>query len=546
MNSLQLILRITLSFYFICTCLSGNAQTGDWQWAEKDGGNYIDLSTDIVIDQMGNSFLTGYSQKSSGKYDIIINKYDSLGNVIWSKDIGGNRSDHGVAMCLDDQGYCYLTGNFRSDSITFGNIKLYNSFGLDKNDMYIVKFDPSGNVVWAKAAGGSWDDGGQAITIDNNANIYIAGYFRSTSVIFGNDTLFRTDSYDGFIAKYDSAGNYIKSRSFGGLGDEFMTSINLVKNGGIVVSGYFSDGLNVDSISAISNGGYDIFAIKLDSSFNAVWTNSFGGTDDDYCYSTDVDSSGNIFQVGYYRSDTISKLNHTITNEGDLDIILDKLDKNGNIIWLKSIGGPENDLGNAICLDTIYGGFYITGSFNSSSISFGNYTLGNVSTLSSSDIFVSRFDSSGNANWAKHAGGSSSDFCWAMALNNRGQIHVAGATSSSPCYFDNVTINNFSSNDMFIAKLDYHFLVTAQNENIEKQIAFGPNPIFSNQDLTIRLSDPIENGSISIYDLNGNLVKLNRGLTGKNLNFKCDIAPGAYLLHLQSQHQYISKKIIIL
>ena len=94
---------------------------------------------------------------------MYIVKYDAMGNVMWAKSAGGTGSDLVRGISNDEIGNIYVTGGFDSDSITFGTTTLINEGGYD---MYMVKYDTSGNVIWAKGAGSMSSDYGNNITTD--------------------------------------------------------------------------------------------------------------------------------------------------------------------------------------------------------------------------------------------------------------------------------------------------------------------------------------------------------------------------------------------
>ncbi len=122
----------------------------------------------------------------------------------WAKAGSGAFADNSSRTVTDNSGNVYVVGSFASTTITFGAITLTNASG-GIADLFIVKYDPNGNVIWAKSAGGASTDYASAIAIDNNNNVCIAGSFSSASLAFGpisitNNT---SGSSDIFLAKFD-------------------------------------------------------------------------------------------------------------------------------------------------------------------------------------------------------------------------------------------------------------------------------------------------------------------------------------------------------
>src|SRR5262249_42166161 len=142
-----------------------------------------------------------------------IAKYDSSGNVLWAKSAGRPAYDEGLGITGGLFGKGIITGYFGGLLITFDTTVLY-CLGL--SNIFFVKYDPSGNVLWAKKAGGTGGDLGAAVSADVSGNIFVTGYIQSPSVTFGTITLTDSGGHDFFIAKYDSSGNVLWAKSAGG------------------------------------------------------------------------------------------------------------------------------------------------------------------------------------------------------------------------------------------------------------------------------------------------------------------------------------------
>lgn len=176
MKNNQLLLLIILLF----TGWNTNAQ-GDYLWAKSFGGNGNDQVTDVSTDVNGNIYITGYfyspvitfgsinltnsqvitDPKTPPTSDVYIVKYDAAGNVLWAKSGGMGDIDYAYSTALDSYGNAYVTGKF-SNSITFGSTQLVSKGSFD---IFIVKYDPAGNVLWAKSAAGTAGDHGNALKI---------------------------------------------------------------------------------------------------------------------------------------------------------------------------------------------------------------------------------------------------------------------------------------------------------------------------------------------------------------------------------------------
>ncbi|MFA5782131.1 MAG: SBBP repeat-containing protein, partial [Bacteroidales bacterium] len=314
-------------------------------------------------------------------------KYDTSGNVLWAKSAGGIFNDEACSVAVDASGNIYVAGLFSSPTLTFDSTTLTN---VGNNDILLVKYDTSGNVLWAKSAGGSSSDFANSVAVDTSGNTYVAGLFFSSTLSFGSTTLTNAGGIDIFLAKYDANGNVLWAKSAGGVDYDDAYSVAADASGNIYVAGVFSSPtLSFGSTTLTNAGGYDIFLTKYDAGGNVLWAKSAGGTGNDLAYSVAVDTSGNIYVAGYFRSPTIAFGITTLTNAGSRDIFLAKYDAAGNVFWAKSAGGTDYDEANSVAVNAS-GNIYVAGVFRSPTITFGSTTLTNASL---DDIFLAKLGS---------------------------------------------------------------------------------------------------------------------------------------------------------
>ena len=368
-------------------------------------------------------------------------------NWLWAKQAGGISGDKGYSIAVDAYGNSYITGYFR-ESATFGTTTLTSSSDYG-SDIFVAKMDINGNWLWAKQAGGTDYDDGYSIAVDVNGNSYVTGYFYG-SATFGTTTLTSSGSYDIFVAKLDSSGNWLWAKQAWGIGEDVGFSIAVDAKGNSYITGVFIESANFGTTTLTSSGDYDIFVAKLDINGNWLWAKQAGGTSDDYGNGIAVDTNGNSYVTGYF-SESATFGTTTLTSSGDIDIFVAKLDSSGNWLWANQAGGTNCDYGHGIAVDD-NGNSYIIGNFLESA-NFG------ITTLTSSgyyDIFVAKLDINGNWLWAKQAGGTSYDFGNSIAVDTNRNVYVTGFFYSSSCSFGTITLINSSSEyiDIFVAKLD--------------------------------------------------------------------------------------------
>src|SRR5688572_9791417 len=134
-------------------------------------------------------------------------------NYLWAKSTDGVSSSVGYSCAADVSGNIIVTGWFNLPLVIFGSIVLTNAGG---EDAYIVKYDPDGNVLWAQSSGGTSSDVSVSCSTDANGNIIATGYFQSPTIMFGTTVLSNTSgTFDMFIVKYDADGNVLWAQSAG-------------------------------------------------------------------------------------------------------------------------------------------------------------------------------------------------------------------------------------------------------------------------------------------------------------------------------------------
>ena len=381
-------------------------------------------------------------------------------NLVWAKQFGGVSNDYGRGITVDAVGNIFAIGSFY-DTVDFdpgpGTFNLISS-GL--NDIFIIKLDATGNLIWVKQFGGVLSDNGWSIALDNFGNLYAAGRFNDT-VDFdpGPGTFNLVSSYfgSGFIAKLNSSGNLIWAKQSGEGG------VMLDALGNIYVSGDFSLATDFDpgpgTFNLYPSGGQDVFISKLDAAGNFIWAKQLGGSSGDGVGAGAVDDAGNVFTTGWFQGTA----NFGLTALADRDAFITKHDSSGNLIWAKQFGGVNSlyikNAGISIAVDNA-GNVITSGQFQGIT-DFdpgpGTYNLSS-NYWGAVDVFVTKLNASGNLVWAKSFGGISNDQAADIVLDAAGNVFASGAFHDTvdfdpgPGTFNLIT--SIDSADAFIIKLD--------------------------------------------------------------------------------------------
>ncbi len=543
MNKFLLLLIFNSQFLIFNSC----AQSPNWLWSKSMGGTGSDGGYSITVDASFNVYTTGYFtgtvdfDPGTGVFNLtgsgtFISKFDSSGNLIWAKAIGGTSLGYiGPFIALDTAGSgdVYTTGAFGGTTDFDPGAGVFNLTAAGVSfDIFIVKLDSSGNFVWAKAMGGTDNDRGTSIAIDpaGNGDVYTAGEFGGTTDFDPGAGIFNLTSGAGldiFISKLDSSGNFIWAKAMGGTGGYAQApfiAIDPAGSGDVYTTGYFGGTADFDpdssgSFNLTTVGDNDIFISKLDSSGNFEWAKAMGGTGSDAGRSIVIDAAGSgaIYATGYFNStvdfDPGAGI-FNLTSDGGWDIFISKLDASGNFVWAKRMGGSGWDYGMSIAIDPAgSGAVYTTGSFWETADfdpGAGVFNLTAAGLPGYADIFISKLDGSGNFVWAKTIGGTDDDYGLSITLDASGHVYVTGGFESPTISFGSTTLinadNTGSASDLFIARLDTSVVTGIDAfDNFNSGISIFPNPFCNSTTISFSLSQA-QNVSIKIFDVNGRLV----------------------------------------
>ena len=545
------ILNLALMLFAVCAF----AQAPDWQWATQAGGSGGDNGYEIAIDNNGNSYVTGsfwdtatfgsFSLTGNGVYDIFVAKLDANGNWLWATQAGGNGSDQGSGIAIDDNGNSYVTGYF-SETATFGSYSLTSSGEYDK-DIYVAKMDANGNWLWAVQAGGIGYDYGLGIAIDDNENSYLTGSFMDTAT-FGSYSITSSGDSEIFVAKMDANGNWLWATHAGGSGDDNGYEIAIDDNGNSYLTGYFSTTATFGSHSITSSGFFDIFAARMDANGNWLWAVQAGGFAYDYGLGIAIDDNENSYLTGVF-SFTATFGSYSLTSSEQINIFVAKMDANGNWLWATQAGGNDSDHGSGITIDD-NGNSYVTGRF-SETATFGSYSL---TSSGQNDIFVAKMDANGNWLWVVQAGGNSSDHGSGITIDDNGNSYVTGRFSYSAT-FGSYSFISSGVNDIFVAKLGNDASVENEIMPTDRELSNYPNPFNPETNIVFNLPEAGE-VQLDIYSIKGQKIKslLNDQITagehsivwnGENFTGK-KVSSGIYFYKLITPSATHTKKMLLL
>jgi VCBS repeat-containing protein len=369
-----------------------------------------------------------------------------VGDFGFAFGLGGPSNDQGLAIATDSAGNVFVAGAFVG-SADFdpgpGVVTLSTPAGsaAGTTDAFVAKYDPAGNLLWARRMGGTASDRASALAVDDLGDVHVAGQFAGTSATFGGTTLASAGSNDVFVTDLDGAGNFLWTQRVGGTGDDAARGIAVDAARSTHVVGQFTGTVDfnpdpVATANLTSGGSTDVFVLKLDAVGGFTWARGFGSSGADLGLALALDPSGNVYTTGIYRSsindfDPGAGTTTLPFAGGNQDLFLSKLDSAGNFAWARGIGGPQSETGASLAADAA-GNVYLAGSF-ASTVDFDPDPVGTFlltapgPSPTSSDAFVAKYTTAGGFAWAGRLGSPvADDFANGVTLDAAGNLYVVG------------------------------------------------------------------------------------------------------------------------
>ncbi len=351
------------------------AQTLDSLWSRTFGGGNNDVCYSVEQTSDTGYILAGTTSSfGAGSDDFWLVKTNASGNPLWSRTFGGGQQDRCYSVQQTPDGGYILAGE------TY-------SFGAGSDDFWLVKTDENGDSLWSSTFGGSGDECCHSIQQTLDGGYILAGHTYSFAVGLA----------DFWLVKTDEDGDSLWSRSFGRNDTDYCFSVKQTWDGDYYILAGFT--------SSLGAGGHDFWLVKTNSNGDSLWSRTFGGAQDEDCFSALETWDGYIL-AGRTSS----------FGAGISDFWLLKTDLDGILQWNRTYGGSNNE----VCFSawpTMDGGCAMAGS--ASSFGMGN-----------DDFYLVRTDMDGNLLYSRTFGGGGFERCRGVAQTLDGGYILAGYTTS--------------------------------------------------------------------------------------------------------------------
>jgi hypothetical protein len=485
----------------------------------------------------------------------------------WVKQAGGNNGESGKAIATDSEGNVYVAGSYFSESVSFDSFELNTGW---YSNFFLVKYNKRGDLLWVRNASGDAGIDVRGMCLDKEGNCYITGGMGGSITLRGGGstiTLLSKGHGDFFAAKYGTDGNILWGTTYGySDNNEYSETIALDDLGFVYLGGSYSNrnenGAALVKLNPIN--GETVWERRVigSASINSI------KIQEEYLY-----VAGDILFSNRVETGNIG----SIVLEGNSnDILLGKYDLNGNLVWIKNIGGDGYERANSLVIDSNEN-IYITGAFinksdfcgvNLESKNYrafiakflkdgefvwvgsvaegieasegfsitvgkeGNIYLGgffcgktdfgagtSVVTLESpsnkGNSFITKYDDNGKLLWAKQILGQSNSIN-DISVDDNGSCFITGSFSVK-AKFDNLSVdaviaNCCYDNDIYIAKLNEDTPSEINGKTLNKG-SFNVFPNPSTQKIILNYySSEINNITIKVISSIGQTVYSSEGI----------------------------------
>jgi gliding motility-associated-like protein len=412
------------------------------KWGANTFGQFTNEALDVEIDNAGNSYITGYVtgetafntanvvQNAAGNGDVYVAKYDENGNFLWYKKFGGNYSDRAYDLAIGPDQNIVVTGQFFG-SITFGSTTLQSE--ANSKDIFLLKLDPNGNVIWALKEGGSMAENAYGVAVDNQNNIILTGQFQGNATIAGSnftsmiDPISNLPSFDLFISKYDPLGNPLWVLNGAAEKEDRGLAVAVDSQDNIFLTGQYSDTL-LFAGNTYNNNGYNVGFVSKISPFGQVqfFNNLRAGFV--LPYDVEVNSDDKVVITGDFLGNMNYYHNNQpnyIQNPYNKKIFILTIENSGQYVWNYTLGSESDISATSVSIDPD-DNVFVTGFFSCALNQLHDTVPALWNSVGFKDPYVLKVSGQGNFIYAKQMGGKMDDVGHGIAVKSADKPILCG------------------------------------------------------------------------------------------------------------------------
>ncbi len=515
----------------------------------------------------------------AARSDVFLVKYDAAGTAIWARRMGTgvfNDFAGGVAGSLNLDFVVvsgYFTGIATFDGGNNPDIELTtrNDF-----DAFVAAYDGSGNLLWVQQSGGSEQDTGRGVIVDEDGNVYATGSFTGTATwgdpVNGDTTIASAGSSDGFLAKYEPNGDLVWVRTIGGEESDDSRDVAFFEDGGVTrifTTGTFRGVAFFGATPLQSRGLSDAYVTLYSTTGGLSWAHQIGSNGNDYARGIAASSRAQraVWVTGSFEN-TMLVGSDVLVSAGASDVFVVTMGENGTFRRGLRGGGAGFDIGNDVAM-IVYGQFnepapvitgYIDGDATFEPESFEGGEI-EVEGRGFTDGFVASVQDVVSFAWFRRVevlGGPNADRGYGIgsAPTDAGGRVVASGSFRDTGVFADTTLVSVGSNDVYAAGFDTCDLISdtcvvasetgpADRPHLSRA---APNPFADRSELTLTVDRP-QRVRIEVLDALGRFLttlhegQVASGMHAITLNGE-DFAPGVYLVRVSGETFQFSRLVV--
>lgn len=451
--------------------LPAQAQAPQWAWANDIHGTASEWARDVAVDTLtGDVVVVGeFSGDLSAGFGAVfaglngggfVAKFDLSGNLLWAFPIGNNQDDACNGVVVSPSGNIYVTGYLQNTADFKGTLASPSTIltSAGGKDVFLAKYNSSGQLQWARRAGGPNDDEGYAVCT-NTSGIFITGYFIGSGSFGGIPTVSNKTNENVFAAAYDANGN-IQWLTDGGSNLNTFGRDIIADNNNVYIIGDFKGspleiysytGANVANVANATPSSEDAYVLSLQTGGPFNWIRVIHSSSRDFGRGIAQNSAGLYITGSISSSATFPSYagNPANTTAVGLDMYVASLNKAaGATNWVVSEQGASDEEAMSICVDTA-NLLALTGYYQSSLTFSTGVTL---NSAGNDDIFVAAYTPAGTYQWATEAGASGDDIPYGISASQTGELYIAGEYANN-AQFGSLVLTPDSPKNIFVAKL---------------------------------------------------------------------------------------------
>jgi hypothetical protein len=296
------------------------------------------------------------TNRASGDTDGFLVKYTPDGDVQWAKSFGGTRDDEVTGLAIDQDDFLYLGGHFSSSRLEIGGTVLTNKGGTD---LWLAKFRSDGELVWVRNDGYSGLHEVGAVAADSAGQVYLTGELWGRTR-FGTNELDSHFDHDLLLAKFNRDGGFEWVRQLGNYSVVVGTALAVNPRGDVLVAGYFDQSFWFGGEFVLCRGGQDILLAKFNSLGDPLWARSYGGAGHEFPRRLLTGPAGAYYLCGHFEQ--TADFDGILLGSGSRDLFVAQVNEQGDVLWAKQAGGRRAESAGGIAVDS-QGQLHLAGEF---------------------------------------------------------------------------------------------------------------------------------------------------------------------------------------